>query len=76
MTTIAQFLLNIVNLKLALDVAALAIGAYMLPTVIAAGRRHRNLVPIGIVNAALGWTFIGFIAALVWSFTAHEKAPD
>lgn len=75
MTTFAQLLLNIVNAKIALDILAIMVGSYMLPTVIAAGRRHADLVPIAIVNAALGWTVLGFIGTLAWAFMAQEKAP-
>lgn len=41
---------------------------YVLPTIEAALTRHRSLVPIAIINVLLGWSFIGWVAAYVWSF--------
>jgi hypothetical protein len=35
---------------------------------------HLNLVPIFLVNLLLGWSFLGWVGALVWSFTSHTKA--
>jgi len=42
---------------------------YFLPSIIAALRKKRNLAAIIILNILTGWTFIGWIAALVWSIT-------
>jgi hypothetical protein len=43
--------------------------SYFLPWVVALLRRHRNATAIFILNLLLGWTFIGWVVALVWSFT-------
>lgn len=40
---------------------------YFLPLVIAIVREHRQLVAIGALNLLLGWTFIGWVGALVWA---------
>jgi hypothetical protein len=40
---------------------------YFLPTIIAFARRHRNTLAIFLVNCFLGWTFIGWVIALVWA---------
>lgn len=40
---------------------------YLLPSIIASSRRHRNGWGILILNLLLGWTIIGWIAALIWS---------
>lgn len=45
---------------------------YVLPTIEAALKRHRSLVPIAIINILLGWSFIGWVAAYVWSFVKAE----
>ncbi len=47
-----------------------ALALYMLPAIIAFNRRHRNRIAIVVLNILLGWTFLGWVAALVWSFTA------
>lgn len=38
---------------------------YMLPLAIAATRSKRNIGPIVLINVFLGWTFVGWVAALV-----------
>jgi hypothetical protein len=44
--------------------------AYMMPTIIALSRHHRNRNAIAILDLFLGWTFVGWVIAFVWSFTA------
>jgi hypothetical protein len=46
---------------------------YFLPTMIAVARKHRNGLPIFILNLFLGWTFLGWIVSLVWCFTAQDR---
>lgn len=49
---------------------------YFLPSIIAFTRKHHNSAAILILNIFLGWTLIGWIIALVWSFTAAQnKSP-
>jgi len=51
-------------------------AAYLLPTIIAVIRKHKNKAAIGVVNIALGWTFLGYIFALVWSLTSsNDRSP-
>jgi hypothetical protein len=52
---------------------ALMFIAYWLPTLLAFHRRHRNRVAILIVNFLLGWTVIGWVAALIWSTTGNTE---
>lgn len=54
---------------LALLVLGIGLIIYLLPTLIAASRKHRNTGAIFALNLLLGWSLIGWIAALVWSFT-------
>jgi Superinfection immunity protein len=42
---------------------------YLLPTYVATLRSHHKLVAIAAVNVLLGWTILGWIVAVVWSFT-------
>ena len=51
---------------------------YFIPTLVAASRDHHNRGAIVALNIFLGWTFIGWVIALVWALTAVEKkaAPD
>ena len=46
---------------------------YFVPWLVAALRRHHNQGAIFILNLLLGWTFLGWVAALVWSATAIRR---
>ena len=46
---------------------------YFLPSVIALLRGKSNSFAIIILNIFLGWTFIGWVVALVWSFASNNK---
>lgn len=54
-------------------VTALTVG-YMLPWAIAATRRKSDAAPIAVLNLLLGWTFIGWVAALVMACMANPVA--
>lgn len=48
---------------------------YFLPSVIAFGvRKKQNAAAIFALNLLLGWTVVGWIAALIWSLTRDTKA--
>ena len=49
---------------------ALGLGLYFLPTWIGGGKS--NGTSIFLLNLLLGWTFVGWVVALVWA-TAAEK---
>jgi hypothetical protein len=42
---------------------------YFLPTIIASNRKHPNSGPILVLNLLAGWTFLGWIGALIWALT-------
>ena len=46
---------------------------HFLPTIIAALRGGRSVVGIFLLNLFLGWTVIGWIIALIWSFRDEPK---
>jgi len=46
---------------------------YFLPTIIAALKSKRDTLSIFLLNFFLGWTFIGWFVALIWS--AKNDAP-
>jgi hypothetical protein len=54
-------------------VLLIALCLYLFPTVIAALRGHHNTMAIFVLNLMLGWTLLGWIGALVWSFTAPRR---
>lgn len=52
-----------------LFLGAMLVG-YVLPAVIALLRGHHNSAAISVFTVLLGWTFLGWVIALVWSLTA------
>ena len=58
----------------ALLVICLAI--YFAPTWVAAKRDHKNGLAIFVFNIFLGWTFLGWVIALVWACTNNVKETD
>jgi len=43
---------------------------YFLPSIIAVARNKRDIAAIVLLNFFLGWTMIGWVAALVWAVKA------
>lgn len=54
---------------------ALIFGAliYFAPAIIAYKRYHRNAVAITVLTVFAGWTFLGWVGALVWAFTEPNR---
>jgi len=46
---------------------------YFVPTIMAWQRKQDNIIQIFIVNLLLGWSFIGWIVALVWAYKPNDK---
>ena len=46
---------------------------YFVPSIIAVKRNHKNHMPIILLNIFLGWSLLGWVAALVWSTTAQDN---
>ena len=51
----------------------IVLSVYFLPTIVCAIRRHHNTLAIFVLNIFLGWTFVGWVVAMVWSCTADTK---
>ncbi len=47
----------------------IVVALYWLPILVAYDHRHRQRQAIGTLNFLLGWTFIGWVVALVWAKT-------
>jgi Superinfection immunity protein len=60
------------KMLLVIIVVVLAFCLHFLPTIIAFRRNHHNRVAIFLVNLFLGWTVLGWVAALVWSATSTQ----
>jgi Superinfection immunity protein len=46
---------------------------YFVPWVVAGVRGHPQQNSIMVLNLFLGWTFIGWVIALIWAVSAFEK---
>jgi hypothetical protein len=53
----------------------IVLGAYFLPSLIANGRRHHNTNAITVTNIFFGWTVLGWLICLIWSFTNKATPP-
>lgn len=43
---------------------------YFIPSFVASTRQHPDYASIAVLNLFLGWTFIGWVIALVWAVKA------
>ena len=50
----------------------IALLIYFFPTMVAG--RHHNSGAIFVLNLLLGWTFVGWVVALVWACTASSPS--
>lgn len=57
----------------AMLVIGLGLVIYLLPALVAWRRRHPNVAAIVLLNVLLGWSVLGWVAALVWSVAALPK---
>jgi len=46
---------------------------YFLPAIIAVKRNHANSTSVFLLNFLLGWTFLGWVVAIVWAFSANTN---
>jgi hypothetical protein len=49
---------------------------YVLPAVVAFARGHTWAWPITALNLLLGWSLLGWVAALVWAASPFERRPE
>jgi Superinfection immunity protein len=52
---------------------AFSLALLFLPTLVAKSRNHPNTLAIFLVNLFLGWTFVGWVVALVWACTRPAR---
>lgn len=50
------------------------VAVYFLPAIVAGSRNHRQALSIQVLNLFLGWTFIGWVVALVWAVSAQPES--
>lgn len=70
---VLSFLASNADVIRVLFVLGLLGGVYLMPSITAAARKHRNGGAICALNILLGWTFIGWCVAFVWALTDHTR---
>ena len=54
-------------------IVLISLVVYFIPTTTAMARGHHNFAAILVLNLFLGWTFIGWVVALIWASTAIKR---
>ncbi len=54
----------------------ISLAIYFIPVIIAYVRKHNNILPITLMTIILGWTFFGWLAALLWALNSDIKKED
>lgn len=54
---------------LGFDLVVLGLFLYVLPGIVAYSRHKKNKGAILLLDLLLGWTLVGWVAAMVWSVT-------
>ena len=68
--------MEILGLLLVLLCIALGLAVYFLPTIIASQRNHAQQNSILLLNLFLGWTFLGWLVALIWSVSSSTAGSS
>ena len=55
-------------------VGVFLLPVYFIPAIVAAARGHTQKWPIFWLNVLLGWTFLGWVASLVWAVSNFRKS--
>jgi cytochrome c biogenesis protein CcdA len=48
---------------------------YIMPTIVAFTRKHRQRVPILVINFFLGWSVVAWVLTLAWSLSNDVETP-
>ena len=54
----------------------ISLAIYFIPVVIAYVRKHNHIGAITILTIFLGWTFVGWLAAVLWSLNSDVKEDN
>ena len=57
----------------AFGLVIILLAIYFIPLFVAVMREHKNTTAIAALNFLLGWTFIGWAGALVWSLVKGKE---
>jgi hypothetical protein len=54
-------------------IVAAGAGLYFLPTIIAVAQHRSNVAAVAVINVLLGWSFVGWIVALVMALSRDAE---
>ncbi len=54
----------------------LSLAIYFIPVIVGYIRKHNNLLAITLLTVFLGWTFFGWLAALLWALNSDVKDKE
>ncbi len=66
-------LLIIIFLLFILSWIFITLAIYFIPVIVAYIRKHNNILAITIMTLMIGWTFFGWLAALLWALNSDVK---
>ena len=70
-------LICFIVLAMAVLMAFISLAIYFIPIIIAYVRRHNNFTTICLLTVFTGWTFLGWLASLLWALNSDvETALD
>jgi len=67
---------SVVSIVILIGLVALLIWLWLVPAIVAKRRRHPNQMAILVLTVLLGWTFLGWVVALVWASTAIPETRN
>lgn len=67
---------TIVRVPLLILLAALSLSIYFLPSLVARWRKKANVRAIFVLNLLAGWTFVGWVVAMVWAAMVETERED
>ena len=48
----------------------ISLAVYCIPIIVAFVRKHNNIIAISILTIFLGWSFLGWLGALLWALNS------
>ena len=73
-------LLCFLFIALVISIMFITLAVYFIPIIIAYIRKHNNFTAICLLNLFVGWTFLGWLASLLWSLNSDiqqtENSPE
>lgn len=72
----SMILASLIFMLFMLSWAFAFLALYFIPVIVAYSRKHNHILAIAILTLFLGWSFFGWLAALLWSLNSDIKKED